>query len=187
MASTSLGSDFLPLRSSQDLRFCDVLMLGFVEEEHILEYMASYLGIPEDAVPPPLRRFVSQAPTLPITSIFWGKFRGIRMNSGIPQHFPKNMPKFPEKTGPTGQVTMGNPLYIRETLDQLLQDGNLKARPVGRGHIFVVVKQKRKSLGKFGFGDDDDDDDDPTRIFLNIYWDESDKRFNQHQCDFFCV
>jgi hypothetical protein len=30
---------------------------------------------------------------------------------------------------------MGNPLYIRETLDQLLQDGNLKARPVGRGHF----------------------------------------------------
>ena len=25
-----------------------------------------------------------------------------------------------------GEVTMGNPLYIRETLDQLLQDGNLK-------------------------------------------------------------
>ena len=25
------------------------------------------------------------------------------------------------------KVTMGNPLYIRETLDQLLQDGNLKA------------------------------------------------------------
>ena len=48
-----------------------------------MEYMANYLGIPEDAVPPPLRRFVSQ-------------------------------------------VTMGNPLYIRETLDQLLQDGNLK-------------------------------------------------------------
>ena len=31
------------------------------QEEHILEYMANYLGIPEEAVPPPLRRFVSQA------------------------------------------------------------------------------------------------------------------------------
>ena len=31
------------------------------KEEHILEYMASYLAIPEEAVPPPLRRFVSQA------------------------------------------------------------------------------------------------------------------------------
>ena len=55
------------------------------------------------------------------------------MNSGIiPQDFPKK--HGPRR--PTGQVTMGNPLYIRETLDQLLQDGNLKARPqVGRGHF----------------------------------------------------
>lgn len=63
----------------------NLLSLNGLNEEHILEYMASYLGIPEDAVPPPLRRFVSQ-------------------------------------------VTMGNPLYIRETLDQLLQDGNLKVK-----------------------------------------------------------
>ena len=33
----------------------------WAKEEHILEYMASYLAIPEEAVPPPLRRFVSQA------------------------------------------------------------------------------------------------------------------------------
>ena len=43
------------------------------------------------------------------------------------------------------QVTMGNPLYIRETLDQLLQDGNLKVGwalsllswPFGTGRIFL--------------------------------------------------
>jgi len=64
----------------------NLLTLNGLNEEHILEYMASYLAIPEEAVPPPLRRFVSQ-------------------------------------------VTMGNPLYIRETLDQLLQDGNLKVKP----------------------------------------------------------
>lgn len=64
----------------------NLLSLRGLSEEHILEYLASYLGIPEDAVPRPLRRFVSQ-------------------------------------------VTMGNPLYIRETLDQLLQDGNLKVKP----------------------------------------------------------
>eukprot|EP00439_Symbiodinium_sp_Y106_P037045 s1620_g4.t1 len=48
--------------------------------------MANYLGIPEEAVPPPLRRFVSQ-------------------------------------------VTMGNPLYIRETLDQLSEENVLKVKP----------------------------------------------------------
>lgn len=53
--------------------------------------------------------------------------------------------------------------------------------------IFVVVKQQRKSLGKFGFGDDDDDD--PTTIFLNIYWDESAPKIPSAAmlCDFFCV
>ena len=100
-----------------------------VEEEHILEYMASYLGIPEDAVPPPLRRFVSQAaPTVPHTSSYYIHFFG--GNLGIFPTFPKNIFKFPENLGQAGQVTMGNPLYIRETLDQLLQDGNLKAGPL---------------------------------------------------------
>ena len=49
-------------------------MLGFVEEEHILEYMASYLGIPEDAVPPPLRRFVSQGANITNHIHFLGDF-----------------------------------------------------------------------------------------------------------------
>ncbi|CAJ1351668.1 unnamed protein product [Effrenium voratum] len=62
-----------------------LLSLRGLNEEHILEYMANYLGIPEEAVPPPLRRFVSQ-------------------------------------------VTMGNPLYIRETLDQLIEEGSLKVK-----------------------------------------------------------
>jgi hypothetical protein len=75
-------------------------MLGFVEEEHILEYMASYLGIPEDAVPPPLRRFVSQAPTLPITSIFWGIFVG---NS----HEFRNSPTFPKKHAQISRKKLG--------------------------------------------------------------------------------
>ena len=36
--------------------------------------MASYLGIPEEAVPPPLRRFVSQAPfaRFHAVQVFWG-------------------------------------------------------------------------------------------------------------------
>lgn len=63
-----------------------LLTLKGLNEEHILEYMANYLGIPEEAVPPPLRRFVSQ-------------------------------------------VTMGNPLYIRETLDQLSEENVLKVKP----------------------------------------------------------
>ncbi|CAE7199518.1 ADCY10 [Symbiodinium natans] len=62
-----------------------LLTLKGLNEEHILEYMANYLGIPEEAVPPPLRRFVSQ-------------------------------------------VTMGNPLYIRETLDQLSEENVLKVK-----------------------------------------------------------
>eukprot|EP00440_Ansanella_granifera_P071923 gb/GFBE01078051.1/.p1 GENE.gb/GFBE01078051.1/~~gb/GFBE01078051.1/.p1 ORF type:complete len:1043 (+),score=304.23 gb/GFBE01078051.1/:1-3129(+) len=64
----------------------NLLTLKGLSEENILEYMANYLGIPEQSVPPPLRRFVSQ-------------------------------------------VTMGNPLYIRETLDQLLEEQNLKVKP----------------------------------------------------------
>ena len=77
--------------------------------------MASYLAIPEEAVPPPLRRFVSQA-------------RGFLVNMQIIHMFC-----FPDGRLGVGfnllwiKVTMGNPLYIRETLDQLLQDGNLKA------------------------------------------------------------
>lgn len=61
------------------------LELKGLNEESILEYMSNYLGIPENSVPPELRRFVSQ-------------------------------------------VTLGNPLHIRETLDQLMEDQHLRIK-----------------------------------------------------------
>jgi len=66
------------------IRTDNLLTLKGLNEE-IIEYMANYLQIPEDCVPPPLRKFVKE-------------------------------------------VTMGNPLYIRETLDQLMADGHLKVK-----------------------------------------------------------
>jgi len=62
------------------------LRLQGLTEDNIWEYMSNYLGVPEQAIPPELRRFVPQ-------------------------------------------VTLGNALYIRETLDQLMRDGHLRIKP----------------------------------------------------------
>lgn len=83
--------------------------------------MASYLAIPEEAVPPPLRRFVSQARGFLVDIManhpcHGGAFLMAVLGVG-----------FEVQSSFWSKVTMGNPLYIRETLDQLLQDGNLKA------------------------------------------------------------
>mmetsp|Transcript_52533 Transcript_52533/g.94242 ORF Transcript_52533/g.94242 Transcript_52533/m.94242 type:complete len:1050 (-) Transcript_52533:209-3358(-) len=71
---------------------CALITLKGLNEENILEYMANYLSIPEQSVPPPLRRFVSQ-------------------------------------------VTTGNPLYIRETLDQLIEEQYLQVKPNGSANL----------------------------------------------------
>jgi len=62
-----------------------LLNLRGLEDDSILEYMSNYLGVPENAVPPELRKFI-------------------------------------------GEVTLGNPLYIRETLDQLRQESHMKVK-----------------------------------------------------------
>jgi hypothetical protein len=72
-------------KSKECVKSATVLTLKGLSEDNILDYMANYLKIPEQAVPPPLRRFVCQ-------------------------------------------VTMGNALYIRETLDQLVEDQHLKVK-----------------------------------------------------------
>lgn len=56
-----------------------MLRLDGLTEETIVEYMSSYLDVPEQIVPKPMRQFVAK-------------------------------------------VTLGNPLYIRETVDQLQED-----------------------------------------------------------------
>eukprot|EP00933_Yihiella_yeosuensis_P068486 TRINITY_DN7416_c0_g2_i2.p1 TRINITY_DN7416_c0_g2~~TRINITY_DN7416_c0_g2_i2.p1 ORF type:complete len:1045 (-),score=200.64 TRINITY_DN7416_c0_g2_i2:283-3417(-) len=76
-----------------------LMTLKGLNEQNIVEYMANYLCISEQAVPPPLRRFVCQ-------------------------------------------VTMGNPLYIRETLDQLIEDQHLKVKPGGTASLGVGVLEK---------------------------------------------
>lgn len=62
-----------------------VVSLKGLSDENINEYVSKYLGVPEQGVPPELRKLVSQ-------------------------------------------VTLGSPLYIRETLDQLMQDEHLTVK-----------------------------------------------------------